>query len=111
MPVLTLDAQDRINRRDYALKDKLSAGLWYLCSQYPSNARPRAEGNVRVHELAVAYAIDLFQIHQAEYARLDLEPERFAHCMRMLANRVAGQACPPRVVQCPFDLQSLQHCQ
>ena len=108
LPVLTLDAQSRISRQDDALKDKLSTALWHLWSQYQINSVPRAEGNVRVHELAVSYAIELFQIQHVEYAQFDLEPERFAHCMRMLANRVAGQACPPRVVQCPFHLESLQ---
>jgi hypothetical protein len=107
LPLLSLESQERIERLHFHARVRLGKALDTFT--YERSGRLNIDGNPKVHEIVIAYAVEVFNIAAREYGKLDLEPDRRRAVMQTLVNRIYAETCNLSIAQCRVDLRELRH--
>jgi hypothetical protein len=107
LPLLSLESQRRIAHLHYDARVRLGKTLDTLTSG--RSERLKIDGNLQVHEIVIAYAVELLKIAAPEYKVSELQPDRRRAVMLTLANRIYAETSTLSIPQCRVDLGELRH--
>jgi hypothetical protein len=107
LPLLSLESQRRIAHLHLDARVRLGKTLDTLTSG--RSERLKIDGNPQVHEIVIAYAVELLKIAALEYEFSELEPDRRRAIMLTLANRIYAETSTLSIPQCRVDLGELRH--
>jgi hypothetical protein len=106
LPLLSLASQERIEHLHFDARVRLGKALDTLT--YGRSERLKIDSNPKVHEIVIAYAVEVLNIAMGEYGALDLEPERRRAVMLTLANRIYAETGNLSIPQCRVNLGELR---
>jgi predicted XRE-type DNA-binding protein len=107
LPVPSLEEQEQIHRKIYLARGRLERVLDHLSIERGGAAHVRAESNVSVHDLVIAYALETYDIEWEAYSKQSRNSEKIREWARELANRRFSETCPPRLPGCLVSLAGL----
>jgi hypothetical protein len=107
LPLLSLESQERIEHLHFSARVRLGKALDTFT--YGRSERLKIDSNPKVHEIVIAYAVEVLNIAMVEYAALGLEPDRGRAVMLTLANRTYAETCNLIIPQCRVNLGELRN--
>ncbi len=106
LPLLSLRSQERMEHEHFDARVRLCNALNKLT--YGRSDRLKIDSNPKVHEIVIAYAVEVFNIAEAEYRALNLKPDQRAAVMLTLVDRAYAETCKLLIPQCRVDLGELR---